>query len=383
MNPGNRQRPRSGRGAHVRGAVPVRAQAPNAASRRRVPPPRPNARQLYPERVKQRKRTRLLKRVGAVALALVLALAGVGAGYALWYSAALDGALSMGGDQDASVESALVPAKAGEPFYMLVLGSDSREGSGTSNKAAESGDNQRSDVIILLRVDAASKQVTMVSVPRDTPLRLEDGSLVKINEAYNIGGAEHSIRAVSELTGVPISHYAEVHFSELQQIVDALGGVTVDVDVELSYQDALTGETVTVEPGTQTLTGQQAQIFARARHEYQTDQDAHRQNNVRSLAAAIVEAVLAKPVTELPGTVLDLAGYVGTDLRTADIVSLALGFAGGSGGMIMYSCTGPSDGAINEEAGGLWMCYEDPEGWARLMAAVDAGEDPGNIDAGS
>ena len=52
--------------------------------------------------------------------------------------------------------------------------------------------------------------------------------------------------------------------------------VTVDVDVELSYQDALTGETVTVEPGTQTLTGQQAQIFARARHEYQTDQDAHR-----------------------------------------------------------------------------------------------------------
>lgn len=51
--------------------------------------------------------------------------------------------------------------------------------------------------------------------------------------------------------------------------------------------------------------------------------------------------------------------------------------------MIMYSCTGPSDGAINEEAGGLWMCYEDPEGWARLMAAVDAGEDPGNIDAGS
>lgn len=63
-----------------------------------------------------------------------------------------------------------------------------------------------------------------------------------------------------------------------------------------------------MEPGTQTLTGQQAQIFARARHEYQTDQDAHRQNNVRSLAAAIVEAVLAKPVTELPGTVLTLRG---------------------------------------------------------------------------
>ena len=286
----------------------------------------------------------------------------------------------MGIEESSELSGVLTPAGAGQPFYMLVLGSDSREGSGTSKNPAMQGDNQRSDVMILVRVDAAKKQITMLSIPRDTPYRTGDGQLVKINETYNMGGASESIKAVSQLTGLPISHYAEVHFSELQEIVDKLGGVTVDVGVELSYKDALTGEKVTVEPGRQTLTGQQAQIFARARHEYKVDQDEHRQNNVRTLALAIVNKVLQKPLYEMPGAVLDLAQFVGTDMRTSDIASLAMGFAGGSGGMTVYSGTGPSEGAINEESGGLWLCYENPEGWRKIVDVVAAGEDPGGVE---
>ena len=48
--------------------------------------------------------------------------------------------------------------------------------------------------------------------------------------------------------------------------------------------------------------------------------------------------------------------------------------------MTVYSCTGPSEGGIYEGTNGLWMCYEDPEGWAKLMEAVDAGEDPSTVD---
>ena len=70
------------------------------------------------------------------------------------------------------------------------------------------------------------------------------------------------------MTGTPINHYAEVHFSEFQELVDKVGGITVDVPVEISYKDALTGEAVSLQPGVQTLNVQQAQIFARARHEY-------------------------------------------------------------------------------------------------------------------
>lgn len=342
--------------------------------------PRPTAQQLYPERVRKRKRDRLLKRIGLCVLAVLLVGVFAAGGYALWYSHALDSALSMGADGDASVDAALTASEAGKPFYMLLLGSDSREGSGTSKNPAMQGDNQRSDVMILARVDAGKRRVTLVSVPRDTPYTLDDGTVVKINEVYNIEGAAGSIKAVSKLTGVPISHYAEVHFSEFQEIVDKLGGITVDVPIEVSYKDALTGDKVTIEPGVQTLNGQQAQIFARARHEYGENQEAKRQSNIRTVLMAIVEKVLEKPLTALPGAVLDLAESVGTDMNTSDIVSLALGFAGGSNDMTVYSCTGPSNGDFMEQHGGMWLCYENPEGWAKLMGVVDAGDDPGGLE---
>lgn len=261
---------------------------------------------------------------------------------------------------------------------MLVLGSDSREGSGTSNYAPNTGDNERSDVMILLRVDASQKQLTMVSIPRDTPYTFEDGKVDKINETYNRGGAAETIEAVEELTGVDIAHFAEVRFSDLEGMVDALGGVTVDVDTPLSYKDALTGEWVEIPEGEQVLTGQQAQIFARARHEYESDQDMHRQQNVRQLATAMLHSVLEKPIFKIPFTVLNLAEYIGTDLKASDFLYLARSFAGSE--LTLYSCTGPNAGDINPDADDMWLCYENPEGWAELMGAVDKGEDPSGID---
>lgn len=381
------------KGKHVRGQVSpssnrCRSYQVNAARSRAggytsPAAPRPAANQLYPDYVKKRKRNRLFKRVGIGVLAVVFAAVCVVGGYAAWYSSALDNALSMGAEQDASVDAALASGEMGRPFYMLLLGSDSREGNATSNNPANQGDNERSDVMILARVDADNKKVTLVSIPRDTPYTLDDGTVVKINEVYNREGAAGSIKAVSKVTGAPITHYAEVHFSEFQEIVDKLGGVTVDVPIEVSYKDALTGDKITIEPGVQTLNGQQAQIFARARHEYGENQEAKRQSNIRTVLMAIVQKVLEKPLTDLPGTVLDLANSVGTDMNTVDIVSLALAFSGGGGHMAMYSCTGPSNGDFMEQHDGIWLCYENPEGWAKLMEVVDAGEDPSELDVES
>ena len=124
---------------------------------------------------------------------------------------------------------------------------------------------------------------------------------------------------------------------------------------------------------------QQAQIFARARHEYGDNQEAKRQSNIRQILTAIVEKVLQKPAMELPGAILDLAQSVGTDMNTPDIVSLALSFSGDPGGMTLYSCTGPSNGDFDEAQNGLWLCYENPEGWQKVMDVVDAGGDPSEV----
>lgn len=295
-----------------------------------------------------------------------------------WYIHSLNKALSFDGDGYSAVSSVTEDVDLSKPFYLLVLGSDSREGSGTSNYAPNTGDNERSDVMILLRVDASQKQLTMVSIPRDTPYTFDDGKVDKINETYNRGGAAETIEAVEEVTGVDIAHFAEVRFSDLEGMVDALGGVTVDVDTPLSYKDALTGEWVEIPAGEQVLNGQQAQIFARARHEYETDQDMHRQQNVRQLATAMLQSVLEKPFFKIPLTVLNLAEYIGTDLKAGDFLYLARAFAGSD--LTLYSCTGPNAGDINPDANDMWLCYENPEGWEELMKAVDNGEDPSGID---
>ncbi|MBM6893272.1 LCP family protein, partial [Enorma massiliensis] len=100
------------------------------------------------------------------------------------------------------------------PFYVLILGSDARE--------SDSG--SRSDVIMLARVDPGAGSVSLVSIPRDTMVTI-NGSTQKINAAYAHGGSAMAVRAVSEFAGVPISHFVSVHFEELEEIVDMLGGV--------------------------------------------------------------------------------------------------------------------------------------------------------------
>ena len=115
---------------------------------------------------------------------------------------------------------------------------------------------------------------------------------------------------MSQLTGVNISHYAEVHFSELQDIVDKLGGVEVNVDIKLRTK-TLDGETVTLERARRCQRSAGAAVRSRA-HEYKVDQDKHRQDNVRQLALAIMNKVLSEPVYQMPNTILNVAGFVGT-----------------------------------------------------------------------
>ena len=330
---------------------------------------------------KRHKRRGWTKVLGVLCGVLVVVI-GALLGYVLWFGSQLDAALAPDKEMRDGLSSVLTPASMNEPFYVLILGSDSREGY-YSTQAAEQGDNQRSDVIILARIDTKNKLVTLVSVPRDTPYQLEDGTLVKINEMYNREGAIGSIKAVSKVTGVPISHYAEVGFTGVQAIVDLLGGVDVYVNTDLSYWNPVTNREVSIPAGYQTIDGEQAQIFARARHEYSDfggTQDSNRQSNVRQLLSAVLKKTLDRPMTDIPGTVLKEAEYVTTDMRSADLLQLATAFGLDSSKMTMLSGTGPSDGDFVEYAGGIWLCYRNPEGWAQLMSVVNAGGDPSGMD---
>lgn len=316
---------------------------------------------------KRKKTSRAKKVVIGVLIALVLAIAATAVALGLYLSSVNKAISFEEQEQLDRLQEALVAQEEDEPFYMLLLGSDAREGDTTS----------RSDVIILTRVDAATGTVTMVSVPRDTMVEIEGYGRQKINAAYAYGGAAGAVKAVSDFAGVPISHYAEIHFDELESLVDQLGGVWVDVPVSNDQTGSSNTGTV-LNAGEQLLNGEQALAFARERYGYLRG-DFQRTDNQRILAEAIMKQVLELPALELPGAIQNLAQCVSTDLSVTDIVQLALKFQ--ESGLTVRSGMAPSSTATID---GVSYVITDYAAWSQMMELVDAGLDPnGAVEAQS
>lgn len=315
---------------------------------------------------KKRKKHRTLKRVLLIILiVLVLAIGGAIA-YAAHYVNKLSENMAMDTNTMSELKDVMAAAPAQpeqQAFYMLLVGSDNWETYG-----------ERSDALVLVRIDPTNNQVTLVSVPRDTPYML-NGNKVKLNQAFAEGGAPAAVEAVQSVTGVPISYYAEIEFSGLAEFVDSMGGIYVDVPTAFDYQ-VYTGDrpVVHVDEGLQHLDGEQCVALARMRTVYGVDQDANRQSNIRAMTVALLNSVLQSPPAEIPGLVERLSSCVSSSMDIQTMIGLASGFTQG-GSPKIYTCTGPYDGDIDPETG-LWLCYEDPQGWADLMKVVDEGGNP-------
>lgn len=325
-------------------------------------------------RKKHRRRGR--HKVGKTVLIVILALIAAAAIGIVAYAHELDKRLGFDDASNAQgVKYALTPAENGKPFYILLLGSDLRKYSESSEKKGVSAGSNNSDVMMLARVDVSNKKVTIVSIPRDTRWYDSDKQEIrKINSAYNDGPGK-AIEAVEQLTGVKISHYAQINMDGFEHLVDSVGGIKVNVPQKIGYKDALTKEYIELEPGEQVLNGQQAQIFARARHEYK-DQEATRQSNNRQIVDALIASIRQQPITKLPDVGMNIASCLDTDMDSATILPLARKFLSGS--ITLYSGTGPTEGGIYQDDQ-QWYCYTNAVGWATLLDTVEQGKDPSKL----
>ena len=184
---------------------------------------------------------------------------------------------------------------------------------------------------------------------------------------------------VERLTGVAIEYYMLTTFTSFEALIDALGGVTVDVPKNVTVPDPMTAENVSLKAGrSQSLDGSEALVLARARKEYGEHQEALRQMNVRNIETAMIQKVLSLDSDKNANAVLvDLEEYTDTNLDMASVGYLLVDFIANREEVTIYSTTGPYAGGENAE--GLWVVQEDPAAWAELMAVVDAGEDPEGI----
>lgn len=320
------------------------------------------------ERVRSQKRRRNL----FISLAVVGVLVLGGAGAAFAYYNVLSGNLHAG--IDGALRSALVKTDlANEPFYILLMGTDGSNDRESSQEFA--GDQFRSDSIMLARIDPVDKKVALVSIHRDTLVDMGEYGQNKLNAAHAIGGPALSVETVSKLAGVPISHYAEINFDGFKDIVDALGGVEVDVPMEIDDEDA-GGH---LDAGLQTLSGDQALILCRSRHAYDEfgDGDSYRAANQRLVLSAIAKKILAADVGTMASTVQALSQFVTTDLEITDIIGIAQTMQGLDPATDIYSAMEPT---TSEYINNIWYEINNVEEWKKMMSRVDQGLPPTDED---
>lgn len=265
-----------------------------------------------------------------------------------------------------------------DPFYVLIIGNDSREGTVSISDPYYADGAGRSDTMMLARIDPNNYQVTLVSIPRDTACSL-DGSTVKINEAYHQDGAKGAIEQVEKLTGVSVKYYLDTDFVQFQNMVNEWGGLTVHVPMGFTLSDGVTGEDVVLEAGEQLLDGPSALALARMRKDYPSaHQEAMRQIQDRQLVERAIQQVAEDPA-RVASDVDTLLANTDTNWPTKDLVATINDFVEHSDSLSFYSGTGPYEGDIDDNAGGQWLVTRDEATWGEIMKVVDAGGDPTTV----
>jgi len=212
-----------------------------------------------------------------------------------------------------------------EPVNVLLLGIDQREG--------EAGP-WRSDTMMLFSIDPSTNKASLLSIPRDLWVKIPGYGENRINAAHSLGDFYHypgggpalAKLTVQEALGVPVHYFMRINFTGFEKMVDAIGGITIDVPRHIydsAYPDNNYGTyTVEFQPGIQQLDGKRALEYARTRHD---SNDFNRMERQQQVIMAIRDKVLSLniPLSSIPGLVKLAGDSIVTDLNLREMIALA------------------------------------------------------------
>ena len=202
-----------------------------------------------------------------------------------------------------------VSVKQGEAMSILLLGIDTGEFDRT-----EQG---RSDSMMIATVNPDKKQTTIISIPRDTYTEIVGlGTLDKLNHAYAFGGPEMSMDSTEKLLGVPIDHYVSVNMHGLKEMVDAVGKIQLENNIEFT-QDGYE-----FHQGPLQLDGDAALAYIRMRYD-DPNGDYGRQERQRKVVMAIIKKAMSPSIIANYGTILNtLEDHVKTDIPWSQMTAM-------------------------------------------------------------
>ncbi|MDK2821294.1 MAG: polyisoprenyl-teichoic acid--peptidoglycan teichoic acid transferase [Clostridia bacterium] len=261
-------------------------------------------------RAKRRRRQRFFtSALGLFLLAILIFSTFAFAGY-LGASIWMDNVLANNGDLDEGGDGKNPSAK--KPETILLIGVDQRN----PNEPC------RSDTIMLVALDPGKQQVDLISIPRDTRVKIPGYGYDKINAAHAYGGKEGPellMDTINNLLGIKVDKYVKVNFQGFQKIIDILGGVDINVDKRMYYPQ----ENIDLYPGPQHLNGYDALAYVRYR--YDPEGDITRVGRQQKFIKALVDQTLQlSTIPKIPQLVSQISKEVDTNLSVKEMLTLAL-----------------------------------------------------------
>ncbi|MDP4085848.1 MAG: LCP family protein [Bacillota bacterium] len=259
------------------------------------------------------------KRRRRILLAIILTFLVAGLGYAGYvgyhaYQAVNKSYQQIKGRGDKSALRKSPVYVSSDPFSVLILGIE-------NYASGKKGDPGRTDTMMVATFNPKEQTMKLVSIPRDSRVRIPGWRKDKINAAYGHGGKELSIKTVENLLDIPIDYYVTVNFDGFKNIVNILGGV--DVNVPFNFND--------IDPqwhryyfykGPQHLSGNAALVYARMRYKDPRG-DFGRNTRQREIVSAVI-GKLSSPSAILK--IGDIADQLGNNIETNMKISDAIAF---------------------------------------------------------
>lgn len=191
-----------------------------------------------------------------------------------------------------------------KPYNILVLGVDVEA--------------KLTDVMMLCQIDPVDHKVSMLSIPRDTRVKLGSRN-VKINSSFSHGGVEQVISCVKDLTGLPVHHYFMINTAAFRECIDELGGVYFTVPRKMDYEDPLQDLYIHLEPGYQLLDGDKAEQLVRFRR--YTNGDIDRIKVQQSFLKELIEQKLtAAYILKIPDVYSIVEKNSSTDMTPREMI---------------------------------------------------------------
>ena len=181
---------------------------------------------------------------------------------------------------------------------------------------------QRADTLMLIHLNPNDKKINILSIPRDTRLKVNGQGLTKVNHAYAHGKEPLLKESISNLLGLPIHFYIKINLNNVKTIIDEIGGVEVDVEKNLYYEDKAGGLYIDIKKGQQLLNGKQAVQYLRFRQDKESD--IGRIKRQQKLLTSINQTLNQKgKLFQLPVFIRKLSNLIETDLSIREMLSLS------------------------------------------------------------